>query len=162
MPTNVSSLRDRLVILDKEILDLDEKQSELSLQERGLQESRSLLIKEILNEEKPFEGTKWELFLGANNTLFFQYVEGNEEKVEDLYKLCFHSWHSAYEVQDGITLHFDDGVYSLHSSDPGQLKSFIKANNFIITANDISDKVKRLTRQLTSIQEICHLFNLKF
>jgi len=161
MPTSVSSLRDKLAILDKEILDLDEKRSDLSLQEHGLQESRDLLIKEILKEEKPFEGTTWQLFVGVNSNFFFQYVEGNEDKLNDLQKLCFNSWHDYYELQDGVTLHFDDGIYSLHSTDPGQLKVFIISNKFIIIANDVEDKVKRLTRQLTSLQEICHQFNLK-
>lgn len=160
MPTNVSSLRDKLAALDKEIFDIDEKQSELSLQEHGLRESRSLLIKEILIEEKPFEGSKWELFVGSSATLFFQYIEGNDEKVKNLHNLCFHSWHDSFELQDGVSLHFDDGIYSLHANDPGQLKGFIKDNNFTIIANDVEDKVKRLTRQLTSIQEICHQFNL--
>lgn len=155
------SKRDQLTIIDQALLKLDEKQTELSLEESGLRESRSLLIKEVLAEEAPLDSTTWELFVGNNSSIFFQYSEGNEDKMSELRKLCFHSWHDSFELQDGITLHFDDGVYTLHAGDPGQLKSFAVNHNFIITARDIGDKIKRLSRQLNVLQEVCHQFNLQ-
>jgi len=155
------SKREQLSILDQALLKLDEKQTELSLEESGLRESRHLLIKELIEEEKPFNSTKWGLFVGNNSGISFQYMEGNEEKIDEFRKLCFHSWHDSFEIQDGITLHFDDGVYTLHASDPGQLKSFAVNHNFIITAKDIGDKIKKLSRQLNVLQEVCHQFNLQ-
>lgn len=155
------SKREQLATLDQALLKLDEKQTEISLEESGLRDSRYLLIKEIIEEEKPLNSTKWELFVGTNNGMFLQYIEGNEEKISELRPLCFHSWHDSFEIQDGITLHFDDGTYTLHASDPGQLKSFAVNHNFIIIAKDISDKIKRLSRQLNVLQEVYHQFNIQ-
>ncbi len=155
------SKREQLSIIDQALLKLDEKQTELSMEESELRESRHLLIKEVIEEEKPFDSTKWELFVGNNSGMFLQYAEGNEDNISELRKLCFHSWHDSFEIQDGITLHFDDGVYTLHATDSGQLKSFAVNHNFIITAKDIGDKIKRLSRQLNVLQEVCHQFNLQ-
>lgn len=143
-------------------MELNEKHSELSLQESGLNESRDLLIKEILIEEKPFEGTKWELFLGPmNNNIYLQYLEGNKDKIEEIHQLCFTFWHASFEIQNGIFLRFNDGDYSLTATEFRQLINFAKKQNLTIVAADIEDKVRKLSRQLASLQEICHQFNLK-
>lgn len=155
------SKREQLTIINQALLKLDEKQTELSLEESGLRESRHLLIKEIIEEENPLDSTKWELFVGTNVGMFLQYIEGNEEEINEFHKLCFHSWHDTFEIQDGITFHFDDGTYTLHSPDPGQLKSFAVNHNFIIITKDIGDKIKKLSRQLNVLQEVCHQFNLQ-
>jgi hypothetical protein len=161
----MSATKDKLSIIDAKILALDEKQTELSLEESGLRESRSLLIKDIIEEENLLDSTTWELFVtNSSSSMYLQYAKGtkgNEEKISELRKLCFHSWHDSFELQDGITLHFDDGIYTLHAADPGQLKSFAMNHNFFITAKDIGNQVKRLSRQLNVLQEVCHQFNLQ-
>lgn len=153
--------RDKLAALDTEIASVAEKQSDLSHQDYELRESRINIIKDIISEEKPFEGTTWELFVGVNNSIFFQYMEGNEDKMEALRGLCFQSWHDRFEFSDGIILQFDDGVYSLVANDPNQFKDFVQHHNLTIIASDAVEKIKRLSRQLTSLQEICRQFNLK-
>jgi hypothetical protein len=155
-------MRDKLEIIDQALLKLDEKQTALSLEESGLRESRSLLIKELIEEENLLDSTTWELFVTSSGSgMYLQYSEGNEEKISELSKLCFSSWHDSFELQTGVTLHFDDGVYTLHAADPGQLKSFAVNHNFIITARDIGNQIKRLSRQLNVLQEVCHQFNLQ-
>ena len=156
------SKREQVTIIDQELLKLDEKQTALSLEESGLRESRSLLIKELIEEENLLDSTTWELFVTSSGSgMYLQYSEGNEEKISELSKLCFSSWHDSFELQTGVTLHFDDGVYTLHAADPGQLKSFAVNHNFIITARDINNQIKRLSRQLNVLQEVCHQFNLQ-
>lgn len=155
-------MRDKLSIIDQALLKLDEKQTELSLEESGLRESRSLLIKELIEEENLLNSTTWELFVtNSSGSMYLQYSEGNEEKISELSKLCFSSWHDSFELQTGVTLHFDDGVYTLHAADPGQLKSFAVNHKFIITAKDIGNQIKRLSRQLNVLHEVCHQFNLQ-
>lgn len=153
--------RDKLASLDLELEELGEKQDALSTKNYELNVSREAILKEIFAEEKPFDGTTWEFFVDISSSMFLQYVEGNTEQVEDLHKLCIESWHDSFKIEEGVTLHFDDGVYSLHASDPGQLRNFAQKQNLKIVAKDIDDKIKRLSRQLTNLQEICHQFNLK-
>lgn len=153
--------RDKLTALDAELTSLADKQTELSTQDYQLRESRIDIIKDIISEEKPFEGTTWELFVGVNNSIFFQYMEGSEDKMEALRGLCFQSWHDRFEFSDGIVLQFDDGIYSLVANDPKQFKDFVQHHNFTIIASDAVEKIKRLSRQLTNLQEICRQFDLK-
>lgn len=156
------SKRDQVTIIDQELLKLDEKQTALSLEESRLRESRSLLIKELIEEENLLDSTTWELFVtNSSGSMYLQYSEGSEEKISELSKLCFSSWHDLFELQTGVTLHYDDGVYTLHAADPGQLKSFAVSHNFIITAKDIGNQIKKLSRQLNVLQEVCHQFNLQ-
>lgn len=158
----MSSNRDKIAALNTEMLALEEKHSEIYSRENELRAARQLLVRDLLVEEKPFEGTKWELFLGSmNSNIYLQYVDGNESKLEDIKNLCFVSWHDSFTIQDGITLRFDDGDYSLYADEARLLTLFAQKQNFIIIAADIKDKVRRLSRQLTSLQEICHQFNLK-
>lgn len=156
------SKRDQVTIIDQALLKLDEKQTELSLEENGLRESRSLLIKELIEEENLLDSTTWELFVTSSGSgMYLQYSEGNDEKITEISKLCFSSWHDSFELQTGVTLHYDDGVCTLHATDPGQLKSFAVNHNFIITARDIGNQIKKLSRQLNVLQEVCHQFNLQ-
>lgn len=156
------SNREKLAAIDAEFIAIEEKHSVIYEQENKLRESRILLVKDILAEEKPFEGTTWELCLGhMNSSIYFQYVEGNKDKIEGLQKLCFQSWHDSFSLQDSLILRFDDGDFSLYADEPRQLTMFAQKQNFIIIATNIEDKVRRLSRQLTSLQEICHQFNLK-
>lgn len=156
----MNSLRDKLTNLDNEIKDVQDKQSALYEQDYSLQEARHVIIKNILAEEKPLQGTKWELFVSTNNNnIFLQYID-NTDNLKNIHNLCFQSYHDSFDIEEGITFRFDDYQYSL-CGDPGQLKSFAIKQNLIIIAKDIDDKIQRLSRQLTNLQEICHQFNLK-
>lgn len=156
----MSTIRNKLADLDKEIESIAEKQAELSEQDYQLSEQRRHLIKEILIEENFLKETTWELFVSTNNSIFLKYISGSDIRMEELRNLCFHSWHDSISYQDGVSLHFDDGEYSLYAEDTKQLKSFIIKNNLMIVAKDVTDKVKRLSQQLISLQEIVHHFNL--
>ena len=157
----MTSNRERLLAIDTEIKNLSDQQSEISMKEYEASELRMTVIREILEEEKPFEGTEWELLLGNNSEAYLLYLAGNHKHMEEVRDLCFRSWHDSFELQDGIELHFDDGKYSLHFNDPRQLSIFAQKQSFIIVAPDIEDNVRKLSKQLTTLQELCHQFNLK-
>lgn len=157
----MSSAREQLDKIDSDLKALRDKQAELSEQEYNLSEERQKLISAVLVEEKPFDGTEWELMLGSNNNAYLLYIAGNHKHMEEVRDLCFRSWHDSFELQEGIELHFDDGKYSLHFNDPRQLSIFAQKQNFIIVAPDIVDNVRQLSKQLTTLQELVHQFNLK-
>jgi len=157
----VSLLRDELAQVDADLESLSKKQGELSEQEYNLHVRRTEVIKTLLVEEKPFEGTEWELVLGHKNQVYLKYLDGNETLMKEVRDLCFRSWHDSFELQDGIELHFDDGQYSLHFNEPRQLSIFAQKQSFRIVATDIEDKVRKLSKELKTLQEICHQFNLK-
>ena len=157
----MSSAREQLDKIDSDLKALRDKQAELSEQEYNLSEERQKLISALLVEEKPFDGTEWELMLGSNNNAYLLYIAGNHKHMEEVRDLCFRSWHDSFELQEGIELHFDDGKYSLHFNDPRQLSIFAQKQNFIIVAPDIVDNVRQLSKQLTTLQELVHQFNLK-
>jgi hypothetical protein len=153
--------RDKIIEIDKEVDALEDQHQEISNKMFKLKESKDILIREFILEEKLLVETTWELALGTSNNIYLKLDVNDENKLSSLRDLCFVAWHDSFEIQDGISLHFDDGAYSLYANDPGQLKNFITNQSLKITATDVTDKVAKLSRQLNNLQEIIHQFNLK-
>jgi len=156
--------REKLKEIDAEIKTLSEQQATLSEKEYNLSVSRNEILQALLVEENPFEGTEWQLEVSSNGSrhqVYLDLIAGDDKKMEEIRDLCFRSWHDSFEMASGVTLDFNDGRFSLRFDDPRQLSIFAQKQRLIITAPNVSDNIRKLRRQLQSLEEIAHQFNLK-
>jgi hypothetical protein len=157
----VSIPRLELARIESELEEVTNQQSTLSEKEYNLHVERNKIIATVMAEEKPFEGTEWELMISNQGQVYLNYLDGNETLVKEVRDLCFRSWHDSFDLQEGIRLDFDDGKYSLHFNDARQLSIFAQKQSLKIVATDIEDKIRKLSKELSVLQTVAHQFNLK-
>ena len=82
---------------------------------------------------------------------------GKMDAVTQLSNTDYHSW---FDLEDGIRLQFDDNDISFSFEDPKQLMPFVKKNKMKVTGSGILDRLSKLKREASSLEEVCHTFGI--
>ena len=140
---------------------LDEQSAELQMQAFSLRSKREELIAQMILEDEVLSGTDWELLLSVDSSPYLEYTGPVDvDPMQEFIKLAKTDWHCWFELSDGIRLQFDDGDVSLTFKEPRQLMPFVKKHKLIITGTGISDKLAKLKREVATLEDVCHQFNL--
>jgi hypothetical protein len=158
----VSTNRERLAAVETEMSDNDKKQSTLREEEYHLSVKRHDIINDILMEEKPLQGTEWELTVGSQGRVYLRYMGSRQDEVmEPISEMCSRSWHDDFSVAEGISIQFDDNEVSLAFEDSRLISIFAQKQNLTIVAPGVVDKMRQLSRELATLETLSHQFNLK-
>ena len=140
---------------------LDEQSAELQTQAFSLRSKREELIAQMILEDEVLSGTDWELLLSGDSSPYLEYTGPVDvDPMQEVIKLARTDWHCWFELSDGIRLQFDDDGVSLIFKEPRQLMPFVKKHKLIITGTGISDKLAKLKREVATLEDVCHQFNL--
>lgn len=152
------SIRERIELLSEQVKDLEDRSANLQVDAWTLRQERDELIAQLILDEKMLAGTTWDLALGDITNL--SYKETNPGELEGIKSLIRVDWHSTFELEEGVELHFDDGEISLIFKDPKQVLSFIRKNELIIGGAKVADRLNNLKREVAALEIVAHQFNL--
>jgi hypothetical protein len=152
------TIRERIALLSAQVSDLEDRSANLQVDAWSLRQERDELIAQLILEEKMLAGTTWDLALGDITNL--SYNETVKGELDGIKKLIRTDWHSSFELEEGVDLHFDDSEVSLIFKDPKQVLSFIKKNGLIIGGTKVADRLNHLKREVAALEIVCHQFNL--
>jgi hypothetical protein len=152
------SVREKIASLTTEISALEDRAANLQVDAWALRQERDELIAQLILDEKMLAGTTWELALGdITNLSYSETVPGELDTIKSLIRT---DWHSSFELEEGIELHFDDSEVSLIFKDPKQVLSFLRKNKLIIGGNKVADRLNHLKREVEALEIVSHQFNL--
>jgi hypothetical protein len=155
------NFKEHIEQLTNQIKELDEQSAELQAQAFSLRTGREELIAQMILEDKILSKTDWEILLSGESSPFLEYTGPIDvDPIQEIIKLARTDWHCWFELADGIRLQFDDNEVSLTFKEPRQLMPFVKKHNLIITGVGISDKLAKLKREVATLEDVCHQFNL--
>jgi hypothetical protein len=151
----------RIEEITASIKDLDDGSAELQKEAFKLRTEREELIAQMILDNKMLENTDWELRLNGDATPYLEYRGPlDTNSMDELFKLAGQDWHSWFELANGIRIMFHDSNMELTFSEAKQIMTFTKQNKIKITGTGISDKLAKLKREVASLEDICHHFNL--
>lgn len=152
------TIKERIELLSEQVKDLEERSANLQVDAWSLRQERDELIAQLILEEKMLAGTTWDLALGdITNLSYSETVPGELDKMKALIRT---DWHSSFELEEGVELHFDDSEVTLTFKDPKQVLSFIKKNGLAIGGNKVADRLNYLKREVAALEIVTHQFNL--
>lgn len=153
--------RGRIDELTLRVKELDNQSAELLSQSFALRTEREELIAQMILEDKVLSNTDWELLISGDSSPYLEYTGPiDTDPMQEVIKLARTDWHCWFELADGIRLQFDDNEVSLTFKEPRQLMPFVKKHNLLITGTGISDKLAKLKREVATLEDVCHQFNL--
>lgn len=154
--------KETIAELTTSIAALEEQAADLQVRAFKQREMREHLMASMIIEEEMLAETNWEIRLDGNSAPFLELkdipAEGSPmEAVENLVKRDYRSW---IELSDGIKLNIDDDEITLTFAEPKQLLPFIAKNKLKISGTGIQDRMARLKREVTALEEMCHKLNI--
>jgi hypothetical protein len=148
--------------IQDEIAELQMQQETLRELEFPLTVKRHQIIQQLLIEEKPFSDSTWELKLNYNGKVYLAYVGSRQDdRMDEVDKLCSKSWHDDFKLEEGFTLQFDDNQMSLSIKDVSQIAEFAKRHELTIQGSDISERAEFLRQELSGLETVCQQLGLK-
>lgn len=154
------SLKNEIKELTAQIIEKEDASAVLTGEAYALRGERELLVGQLIQNEKLLADTNWELRLDGGSKLYLEYRDppgGNMDLIAQLSKTDYHSW---FDLEDGIRLQFDDNDISVSFDEPKQLMPFVKKNKMLVTGTGILDRLAKLKRESSTLEEICHTFGI--
>ena len=157
----MSTPRERIELLGKQIKTLEDQSAELQASAFKLRTEREELIADMILDEGLLSETDWSIRLNGETNPYLEY-SGNLDlpNIDELVKLARADWHCWFELTDGVRLQFDDNDISLTFQEAKQLMPFVKKNKLKISGTGIADKLAKLKREVSALEDVCHSFNL--
>lgn len=157
----MSTPRQRIENLGEEIKKIEEQAAELQADAFKLRTEREELIAEMILEEGFLTNTDWSIRLNGDQNPYLEYSgDLNLPNIDELLKFARADWHCWFELTDGVRLSFDDNDISLTFQEAKQLMPFVKKNKLKISGTGIADKLAKLKREVSALEDVCHSFNL--
>jgi hypothetical protein len=155
------SPRQEIIQLTASIRNIEDQAADLSTEAFKLREQREGLIAQMILDEKMLSGTEWEFNIDVGYILLEYNGTISDDHMEKLKQLCHNDYHSLFDLSDGIRLSFHDNEVSLTFEDPKQLMPFVKRHKIVVTGTRMIDKLSKLKREVSTLEEVCHTFGIK-
>jgi len=156
------SAREELKKIQDELGELEMQQEALRELEYPLSLKRHGIIQQLIDEEKPFSGTEWDLKINYSGKVYLSYAGSRQDaNMDEIDKWCSNSWHDSFKLEEGVTLYFDDNNMSLGFSDSSQIAEVAKRHNLVVHAADVEERAGTLFQELTNLQKICGQFGYR-
>jgi hypothetical protein len=153
------NLRDRISQIDALVVDLEDKSAILQGEAWNLRQEKDELIAKLILDEKMLANTNWDLTLGdITNLIHKEVTPGAMDKITELIKAEY--LYSTFELEPGVTLHFDEDNVTLSFEDAKLVMPFIRRNGMIIQGSRVTDRLNSLKREIVALETVCHQFNL--
>lgn len=157
----MSTPRERIDALGKQIKELEDKAADLQASAFKLRTEREELIAEMILSEGLLSETDWSIRLNGETNPYLEYSgDLNLPNIDELLKVARADWHCWFELTDGVRLQFDDNDISLTFQEPKQLMPFVKKNKLKVSGTGITDKLAKLKREVSALEDVCHTFKL--
>lgn len=146
---SIKTLNDAIDKQTKELIKLEEQSSEL--------------IIKIFEEEALLNNTSWELIASSPNRVHLSYDEssGSLDDLLSKFKLLFGKTQSSWvDLEEGVELHIDN-LIEIHFDEARMILPFVNKHKVKITNSNVVDKLQRLKRDSSALEQIAHQFALK-
>lgn len=150
------STREKYAALKVHINDIDARRGELAKEECAADNEQNVLVRQLILEEKLLQLTSWEMEWEENDTVLHPTLKWEDPKLEPLISLAsvlWHSWHSSFELEDGISLELNDGNITLRFEDCKQVSPFIKSNELVVDRKHLHQRELELKKQLQALEK---------
>lgn len=153
--------RSKLEKLNASILKLNQVISDSTEDMYKLQNESGELLIEVIQDEQLLKDSIWEIDYFSEH-IFLKYSGNrNDAIIVSISALCSESFHSWLELESGIQLRFDDDEVSLHFDEAKSVLPFSKKHHIKITGSNITDKLQKLKRESSALEQLIHQFSIK-
>ena len=152
--------KDKISKLSAQIKEKEDESSALLAEAYKLRGEREQLVAQLIQDERLLSDTNWELRLDGGSKLYLELREPPGGKMDAIASLSNTDYHSWFDLEDGIRLQFDDSDVSFSFEDSKQLMPFVKKNKMKVTGAGILDRLSKLKREASTLEEVCHTFGI--
>jgi len=158
------SLQDKITELTAQIKEKEDAENRLITEACILREERDILVGQLIQNENILADTNWEFKLSNGTRFYLESRDSFSGKIGPIVKLftCYNSQFDRFDLEGGIRLQFDslNDYISISFEEPKQLMPFVKRNKMLITGTGIIDRLAKLKREVSSLEEVCHTFEI--
>jgi hypothetical protein len=152
--------RQKMAELSLQIKNSEDECSKVESTISSLRRQYDSLVGQTVEEEEMLAGTDWEIKLNGKDTPYLLYINNqNNSIVSSIEKLIGTDNLVWFELGDGIIISFDAET-TLSFTEAKQIISCAKKYKFNIIGTGITDRLARLKRETSALEEICHKFKL--
>jgi hypothetical protein len=154
------SVKNQIEKLTVQIKEKEYASNDLTMEAFKLRGERELLVAKMIQNDQLMADTNWELRLDGGSTLYLEYRDPPGGKMDVVASFANSDYHSWFDLEDGIRLQFDDNDLSISFKEPKQLMPFVKKNKMKVTGSGILDRLAKLKREASVLEEVCHNFGI--
>jgi len=152
--SNLEKLNTSIKKIDDSINQSVEDMSKLQI------ESEEILI-QIIKDEKLLKNSIWDIEY-VHEHIYLNYAGDRYDIVMgQISNLCSGSYHSWLNLENGIQLRLDEEKVSLHFDEAKTILPFANKHQIKITGNNVSDKLQKLKRESSALEQLIHQFSIK-
>lgn len=119
------------------------------------------LLIQIVEDEKLLKDSLWDIeYFSEHIYLVYSGIK-NDSFLGPINTLCSGSGHSWLDIEPGIQLRFDEDEVSLHFDEVKSILPFAKKHKMKITGSNLSDKLQKLKRESSALEQLIHQFAIK-
>jgi hypothetical protein len=143
--------------IDQQNKILDAKYRELDQARQTLMQRHDELIIQFVRESRLLQGTKWRIDITRTSyadMVLIPYSVHIQPEMESLIKLLRTDWHCSIELQEGVSLRFDDNDISLNFKNSSLVVPFIQQHGIVVITLDLRDKIDKLKKDIIALEEV--------
>jgi len=158
----MSDLRDKLKEIDQELDLIDEQKQKLDNQSFDLVVKRHAIVAKLILDETLLENTTWTIKTSSLSS-YLEYNGGRTDipAMKEISEIASVGFHSTFELSPGVRIQFDDNKVSLKFDDNKLVLAFATKHKLKVLGTNITDQLRKLQRQISGLEALCHIFNLK-
>lgn len=153
--------RIKLEKLNATIKKLNDSINESSEEMNKLQNESGELLVQVITDENLLKNSIWEIDY-YNEHIYLKYIGNRDDAILGaISAMCSESYHSWLDLEPGIQLRIDEDAASLHFNEAKTVLPFSSKHQMKITGNNIADKLQKLKRESTTLEQLIHQFAIK-
>jgi hypothetical protein len=157
----MTTIREQIEQSQVIIKELEEQSSKIGEEAYQKMISRNDLVRQLIIEESLFKGTEWEVML-YNNVPHLEFIGSRgEPPMQEISSMLKMGWHSDFEMETGISIHFDDNEVTIHFDEIKSIIPFAKQYQLVLQGQGLGARLQKLKREVAALEILCHQFGVK-